>query len=31
MGKSVYTLQYPNFFEKEKVAVSYGILKDIII
>ena len=29
MGKSVYTLQYPNFFEKEKVAVSYGILKDI--
>ena len=29
VGKSIYILQYPNYFEKDKVAVSYGILKQI--
>jgi V8-like Glu-specific endopeptidase len=29
VGKSIYILQYPDYFEKDKVAVSYGILKQI--
>ena len=29
-GKSIYILHYPNYYEKDKVSVSYGILKRIL-
>ena len=29
VGKSIYIIHYPNNFEEEKVAVSYGLLKKI--
>ena len=29
MGNSIYTLHYPSNFGKDKVAVSFGILKNI--
>ena len=29
VGKSIYILHYPDYFEQDKVAVSYGVLKRI--